>query len=205
MKKYIFLILLPLFLVVLPSCKSGRNAVSEASLVQEEARWKNVTLPVRVELLEPASFSLNGRATMVRGEYLLISVRMLGFEVGQLYATPEEVDLVVKQLEKIWIQQPIGPQFARLHVPFATFQEALLGEPAAIAALPKRLEVATGGTERRPQLTVVATVNGKKILARLTLSLDEATWDVKAPQTFTTPGSSYRKTDLGSALKRIVL
>lgn len=208
MKKYLLLILLPLLLIAMPSCRSKSNVAGGDSALtgqQEEAPWQNVSVPVKVELLEPVAFSISGRATMVRGEYVLVSMRMLGFEVGQVYVTPEELDIVVKQLDKMWIQQPIGERFHKLGLPFSTLQDALLGDEAAIERLPESLGAVASGSGKSPSLTLTTTAKGKRIRARLTVSLSEAQWDQPTPAKFSTPGSSYKKTTLTEAMKKVVI
>ncbi|MDE6146332.1 MAG: DUF4292 domain-containing protein, partial [Muribaculaceae bacterium] len=152
MKKYLLLLLVAFTAIaLLPSCRSKKSAVeTNAQISAEEATWKNVTVPVRLELLEPQKISFSGRATLVRDEYVYISVRMLGFEVAQLYVSPTEADVVIKQINKMWIQEPIGEKFARLNLPFQVLQEAMLGEPKAIERLPKNLDLTVSGTKTSP-------------------------------------------------------
>ncbi len=198
MKKYLLLLLVAFTAVaLLSSCRSKKSAVeTNTQISAEEATWKNVTVPVRLELLEPQKISFSGRATLVRDEYVYISVRMLGFEVAQLYVSPTEADVVIKQINKMWIQEPIGEKFARLNLPFQVLQEAMLGEPKAIERLPKNLDLTVSGTKTSPVLTLKAGAKGKSVTGRMTLSLSEAQWDSTRPATFSAPGSDYKKTNL---------
>ena len=192
-------------LFILPSCRSKQEASGAPALRTEEAaKWKSVSVPVRLELLEPQKATLAGRLTMVRGEYALISLRMLGFEVAQIYVSPTEADVVVKQLQKIWIQEPLGSRLAELNVPFATLQEALLGQKEAFAKIPPGLDLTLGGTEQSPVLTLRVKSGKQAMVGRMTLSLQEAQWDLPRPASFTAPGAEYKKTslkDLEKALK----
>lgn len=196
MKKSLLILLVVLTGIAMPSCRSKKTVGESELIAQQETTWKNVTVPVKLELLEPQKVTLNGRATMVRGEYLYISVRMLGFEVAQLYVSPTEADVVVKQLNKMWIQEPIGDKFARLNLPFSVLQEAMLGEPKAIERLPRSLDLTVSGSETTPVLTVKLNMKGKTLIGRMTLSLNDAQWDSPRPAGFTAPGSEYKKTDL---------
>lgn len=60
-------------------------------VVDSALGWTDVTLPVKFILRSPKSLSLSGRATMIRGREIKISFRMLGFEVGGLYADTDSV------------------------------------------------------------------------------------------------------------------
>lgn len=193
MKKYLLILLVALMGLTFPSCRSKKEAAGSETIAQEEVKWKNVAVPVKLELLEPQRLTLSGRATMVRGEYVYISLRMLGFEVAQIYLTPQEADVVVKQLQKMWIQEPIGDKLGRIGTPFTVIQEAMLGEPDAISSLPEKLDLTVGGTRETPVLTLRITKDKQTLLGRMTLSLSDARWDEPVPAGFVTPGKEYTR------------
>lgn len=193
MKKYLLILLIILTGITLPSCRSKKDVAGGDLIVQEEVKWKNVSMPVKFELLEPQKFTLSGRATLVRGEYVYVTVRFLGFEVAQLYVTPQEADAVIKQGNRMWIQEPIGERLASLNIPFEVLQEAMLGEPDAISRLPQGLDLTFGGTRESPVLTLRIKAKNSSVMARMTMSLSEAQWDTPHPAGFTTPGSDYTK------------
>lgn len=193
MKKYLLILLVALMGLTFPSCRAKKEVTGSETITQEETKWKNVTVPVKLELLEPQRLTLSGRATMVRGEYVYISMRMLGFEVGQIYLTPQEADVVVKQINKMWIQEPIGDKFSRVGTPFAVIQEAILGEPDAISRLPEKLDLTVGGTRETPVLTLRIAKDKQTVLGRMTIYLDDARWDEPAPAGFVTPGKEYTR------------
>ena len=208
MKRNLLIITLVAFLaLLLPSCSSKKEATgAQPPLTEQEAAltWKNVSVPVRLELLEPQKATLAGRLTMVRDEYALISLRMLGFEVAQIYVTPSEADVVVKQIQKMWIQEPLGSRLAELNLPFATLQEALLGRKEAFDRIPRGLDLTLGGTDSTPVLTLRVKAKNQTLSGRMTLSINEAQWDQPRPQKFAAPGADYTKTslnDLEKALK----
>lgn len=60
-------------------------------VVDSALTWDDVSMPVKFTLRSPKSVSLSGRATMIRGREIKISFRMLGFEVGGLYADTDSV------------------------------------------------------------------------------------------------------------------
>ncbi|MBD5282781.1 MAG: DUF4292 domain-containing protein [Bacteroides sp.] len=206
MKKSILLLMLCLMAVIMPGCRSAKTGSQAVKIEEKESsQWSNVNVPVRLDLIEPQKFSLSGRLTMVRDRYALISLRMLGFEVAQIYVSPDEADVVVKQMNKIWIQEPIASRLAKLKIPFSTLQEALLGNQQAFDSLPDGLNLTLGGSAEKPVLTLKISTKGKTLLGSMTLSMSEAQWDTPRPATFSAPnGSEYKKValkDLGNILK----
>ena len=193
MKKHLLILLVALMGLTFPSCHSKKEVAGSETIANEDARWKNVSVPVKLELLEPQRLTLSGKATMVRGEYVYISMRMLGFEVGQLYLTPQEADIVIKQLNKMWIQEPAGNALTRLDVPFTVLQEAMLGNPDAISRLPENVDLTVGGTKETPVLTMRINKGTQTVMGRMTLSLADARWDESSPAGFVTPGKEYTR------------
>lgn len=191
---------------MLPACKTAKNETSTVKIEQREnSRWKNVTIPVRLELVEPQRLTIAGRLTMVRNEYALISMRMLGLEVAQIYVDPQEADVVVKQMNKIWIQEPIASHLERLNLPFSTLQKALMGNKEAFDKLPAGLGLSLDGTDERPVVNLKLTARGKTIAGNMTLNMNEAKWNMPTFDSFKKPqGSEYKKVslkDLGKTLK----
>lgn len=70
---------------------SGRKAVM--SPASEGGSWHDVVLPVKLSLKSPTSFSLGGRATIVRDSVVYMSFRVLGFEAAVLNVTADSVFL----------------------------------------------------------------------------------------------------------------
>lgn len=60
-------------------------------IVDSTLEWTDVAMPVKFVLRSPKSVTLSGRATMIRGREIKISFRMLGFEVGGLYADTDSI------------------------------------------------------------------------------------------------------------------
>ena len=108
MKKLSLLILLMMTLL-LASCSSKKNAVTatEPSVVmpplatacRTNAVWTRLEVPMSIELSAPAKARLSGRLTMDYGNSLRFSVRVLGMEMGQLYADRDSVYLLIKPLK----------------------------------------------------------------------------------------------------------
>ena len=206
MKKVLPIIFaLLLLLPAMSGCRSTKNvAVTEEIVpVVEEPTWENVQMPVKVTLVEPQRMSFNGTATLVRGKYVLISLRLLGFEIGQMHLTPEVADMVVKQPTKVWIQTPVSQYFDTYDVSFTALQEVMMGNREVLHKVPKQFSVEVAGTEERPEVTLAGKLKGKTIEMTFAWELNNAKWDRENPTAFTTPGSNYTKTTLTSVLKAL--
>lgn len=201
MKHFLKFLLLIIVLAPMAGCRSKKEAVTE--IEQVENSWQNVSLPVKVQIVQPQKLSLSGSATMVRGEYILVSMRFLGFEIGRACITPQNADVVLRQPSKLWIQTPVANSLSRAGVSFSTIQETLLGDRSLLAKLPPQFNVSIGGTEQTPEVTVKATIQGKPAELKLTWNLNEAKWNQNSPASFSTPGSDYVKTDLAGLTKML--
>ncbi len=104
---------LPLVMIVtlLAGCRSKKDNVQPDIRIEEVAEnvapWRNVYLPVKVELLSPKRFAMSGRATMVWNESIYLSMRMFGFEVGTAYADSSEAVVTLRQPQKVMIELPL--------------------------------------------------------------------------------------------------
>lgn len=70
-------------------------AALAAAYVTPQA-WSDLYVPFTLKLTSPMNFSLSGRATMVRGRSVKLSLRMLGMEIAMLYADNDSVWLIDK-------------------------------------------------------------------------------------------------------------
>lgn len=88
--------------------------------------WQDVTLPVKVSLTSPKSISVSARAAMKRGEWISLSVRMLGFEVASLFVDRDSVH-VVDRYHKAYVSESLSKVFGNSGVSVADMQDLLLG------------------------------------------------------------------------------
>ncbi|MBE6305014.1 MAG: DUF4292 domain-containing protein [Bacteroidales bacterium] len=205
MKKVLPIIFALLLLVPMSGCRS-KQVVTEPQVVAaavEEPTWGNVKIPVKVSIVKPQKISFSGTATMVRGEYVLISMRFLGFEIGQMHLTPEVADMVVKQPAKVWIQTPVSDYFKTYDVSFAALQEVMLGNRDALAKVPKQFTVEVAGTEEVPEVTLKGKLKGKELELKFAWEIGNAKWNTSNPNTFSSPGANYKKTSLSNVLKAL--
>lgn len=214
MKIHCIALLLLSSTLALTGCRSSKNATTEAAdtsavqtvaPVQQTRTWQNVYLPVKMELLQPQKFSISGRATMVADKYMLISLRFFGMEVGQVYVDNSNATIVLRQPQKICMEQPVAAAMSTLGVSLADLQDALLGNEAVLAKLPSQFVANSSVTSDgdSSQIILTATNGEKQYAVRITSDLKSAEWNVKSPRTFTAPGSEYQRVTLQSALKII--
>lgn len=90
--------------------------------------WTSLEVPVQVSVTSPKSLSIGGRASMVQGRELLISLRFIGFEVAQLYADCDSV-FAVDKMHKWYVAESIDRLGARTGLTLADLQGYLLGRP----------------------------------------------------------------------------
>ena len=69
--------------------------------------WRDVELGAKIRLLSPAKFNAAGKVYMKRGEWISVSVRMLGFEVATLWLDRDSV-VAVDKFHKKYPNKPIG-------------------------------------------------------------------------------------------------
>lgn len=160
-------------------------------------------MPVKIRIIQPQKFTFSGTATMVHGKYMLITLRFLGFEVGQAYLTPDMADVVLRQPSKIWLREPVGERLQRAGIDLATLQETLLGNRRVLSKVPESIGLTIAGTELHPAVMVKTKLKGKPVEAELTWDLENAKWNQTDPPIFKTPGSGYRQTDAATLLKLI--
>lgn len=115
--------------------------------------WQDVEMPVKLSLEEPTGFSASGKAVMVNGRGMSISLRKLGFEVAVLYIGPEDIIMVSKPL-RIAYRESTERVTAATGMTVADIQSALLGrlfipgQGTADAAGRRRFDIVLAGYER---------------------------------------------------------
>ncbi|MDE6310908.1 MAG: DUF4292 domain-containing protein [Muribaculaceae bacterium] len=90
--------------------------------------WSSLEVPVNIRLTSPKSLSCSGRATLVKGREIYISLRIFGMEVGQLYASEDSI-FVVDKFHKYCIAESIARLGASTGLTLADLQGYLLGRP----------------------------------------------------------------------------
>lgn len=88
--------------------------------------WTDVSLPVKIELKSPARLSASARAYMKRGEWVYMSVRMLGFEIATLWVDNDSV-IAVDKFHKRYVSQSLSSLFGSGKVSLLDIQDLLTG------------------------------------------------------------------------------
>lgn len=88
--------------------------------------WQDVTVPVNVDIVSPKGFSISGRVKMVRGKSVDISLRMLGFEVGRVYATTDSVFGMIKP-GKAYMAESLAELLPDMPFTLGNLQDMLTG------------------------------------------------------------------------------
>lgn len=203
MKKILAIAML-VMAVTLTGCRSKKAASgAEVSQIQEvqSTEWKNVYAPVTVEILRPMQFTASGRATMVRGESIYLSMRMFGMEVAGLYATPAEALMTMKMPRKMAIELAVADALERSGLSFAEVQEALLGNESALAKLPPSVSCKAETTEGSSVVEIYTRFGGKDLGVRLTWNLRSAKWNQADVTEFRAPGADYTRVSPQEAIK----
>lgn len=88
--------------------------------------WNDVEVGVNVSLTSPVKLNASGKAWMKRGEWISISVRMLGFEVATLWVDRDSV-VAVDKFHKKYVSEPTSGVFGNADVTLDDIQDLLLG------------------------------------------------------------------------------
>lgn len=131
--------------LALASCHSSKTGSSSASytpasLTPERtaaqdfammtgayAPWSTLQVPVKVSLQQPKKVSVSGTLTMARGSALSLSLKMLFFEVGTLYADADSVVIVSKAMGAYYAES-LSAFTAATGMTIADLQSLLLGQ-----------------------------------------------------------------------------
>lgn len=172
------------------SCRTARKAVVPAGEELATA-WHDVYLPVKVSLLQPASMSLSGRATMVRDSAVFVSMRVLGMEVATLYADRDSV-IVLDKFHKYVYSEPLSAVTSRAGLTLGDIQEILLGRqelPFSDDRVSVKFSepVVTEIGPVSPSVTVSAELGRKSVKAAIEWSVGKARWNAYRPITCSSP------------------
>lgn len=88
--------------------------------------WNDVEMGVKVSLTSPAKLNAAGKVWMKRGEWISISVRMLGFEVATLWLDRDSV-VAVDKYHKKYISEPTSRLLGGADITLEEIQDLLTG------------------------------------------------------------------------------
>ena len=133
-----------LALFCLEGCKSHRAVVSDstsvsqrpkvkaksvpvvAALAENYSPWETFYVPFSMRISSPVNLSVSGRASMVRDEYIFLSMRMFGMEVATLYVDADSAFFADKY-HKVLVAEPFAALSARTGLTLGDMQDILMG------------------------------------------------------------------------------
>ena len=142
MKQLVRILLLVAFTAAMSACSTHRSSSASSTapskhkpamtvplvdaLAQTYADWQTFYAPFTVRCSEPMAMSMSGRATMVRGESVHLSMRMLGFEVASLFVTPDSC-IFADKYHKVLVAEPLQAITLRTGLTLGDIQDILMG------------------------------------------------------------------------------
>lgn len=126
--------------IVAASCSSSRNAASApyrdyssmslgerfAAIVSSYGGWKEMNVPMKLEILAPEKMSVSARAYMRHGKDIYVSFRFLGIEVANIYVTNDSI-FGTDKINSRYVAEEIGPVLAGADVSVSDIQDLLTG------------------------------------------------------------------------------
>lgn len=89
--------------------------------------WTDVYMPMTMSLQSPISQSVSGRISMKRGEWIHMSLRVLGMEVASLLVDNEQV-WIVDKMHKAYVHESLQDVLSRYPLTVSDVQDCLLGQ-----------------------------------------------------------------------------
>jgi hypothetical protein len=142
--KSIFISLSVVLLFFSTGCKSSKTTVAPTPIVIEQDQkttplwttfnntiskyknWNDVVVPIDLSLISPKQVSVSGRVTMVKNQFIYISIRVLGFEVANVYITNDSIYASYK-IDKIYIAEDLRSVLGGYPATIGDLQNLLLG------------------------------------------------------------------------------
>lgn len=110
-----------------PARVTAKRTPEVSALAETYAQWHDVYMPLNFRCSSPMNLSLSGRATMVAGECIHISLRMLGMEVAQVWIDTDSI-FVSEKMGKSLVVEPLARLSAHTGLGISDLQALLLGQ-----------------------------------------------------------------------------
>lgn len=154
------ILFITLLVALFSSCGSSRKATPAFGSGYEEngskdLQWTDIRVPVTVNIEQPTSLKVSGVMTMVNDRDIHISLRMLGFEVGAAYITPDSVYAYAK-LQRVYVAESIRQLLAGVNVTIADVQSLLIGAPVMLPPISGNTTVSITAEESTGQPLEIA-------------------------------------------------
>lgn len=106
---------------------AGTPQADMKAMIQSYApAWQKVRMPINVSVTQPTQIGASGYLTMVRGESVSISMRVLGMEVASLYLTSDSIT-VVDRWNKRYVSEGLTRFLSGFPVTIDNVQSLFLG------------------------------------------------------------------------------
>lgn len=142
--KIIFVVVGIFICTTFTSCHKNKKNSGSGNVVVEEGlisgkdvkfpdsfgKWESLEIPIGITLDGEKTFSLSGKAYFINNRELLISLRMMGFEVAQIYADTDSVFLLEKY-HKFYLAESMKKLGSELGVTIGDLQGFMLGQPSS--------------------------------------------------------------------------
>lgn len=87
-----------------PVNDTGAPGNAFSALAASYKPWTDVSMPVRVELKEPKNLGISGKAAMVHGKSVYLSLRFLGMELGAVYVDTDSIYVLSKMQKLAYVE-----------------------------------------------------------------------------------------------------
>lgn len=114
----------------LPTSTAATDKLFE-QIADSYADWTDLYAPITLRLEAPKELSVSGRATMVNGKEILISLRMLGMELAVIYINESEV-YAIDKIHKQYIEEDMGHLLSEMNITISDVQNILLGRLTSV-------------------------------------------------------------------------
>lgn len=168
LRNYAVLLSAVLIMLMTAGCRSKK--VTET---QQSQQWTIFSAPLKLKLDSPKRVSISGRCSMERGKSILLSVRMLGMEVGNAYVTPDSV-YVTDKIHKYMLSESLDEVLNGNYVEFTALQELLMGDASAAPWIADAIDYKAVPDDQAGTLTVSAAVDLRTFVS------GSIVWDMKS-------------------------
>lgn len=146
-KNYLNIIIAILLVSSIAGCRSQKGATSEGSetpegtvvaptymnlnsrytmLTESWKQWSDMESSIKISLTSPAKLNAAGKVWMKRGEWISMSIRMLGFEVATLWVDRDSI-VAVDKFHKKYVSESTSKLLGDSNVTLEDMQDLLTG------------------------------------------------------------------------------
>lgn len=143
-KTHIAVAIAGIFMLLFTSCHSSKKSATATpsqpeieqptetpaqvvkDLTSSYGAWTDISVSAKFKVTKPKNLSVSGTLKMVRGKSVYASARMLGFEVGSLYADQDSIYIITK-VSSAYFAESMSKFSGRYDITIEDIQSILLG------------------------------------------------------------------------------